>query len=97
MGSVIFHTVIAFVGCTIIGSLVDAIAQIAFPEVTAEIVIAITAIPVAILINPVTMVTAVIIAVISAVVIPNVAVVVLPTAVVVPTTIMTTVSGLTVV
>ena len=35
-------------GCTIIGSLVDAIAQIAFSEGMAEIVIAITAIPIAI-------------------------------------------------
>ena len=94
MGSVIFHTAITFVGCSIVGSLVDAIAQIAFPEVAAEIVIAITAIPVAILINPA---TTAIIAVISAVVIPNVAAVVLPMAIVVPTTIMTTVSALSVV
>ena len=94
MGSVIFHTAITFVGCSIIGSLVDAIAQIAFPEVAAEIVIAITVIPVAILINPA---AAAIIAVILAVVIPNVAAVVLPMTVVVPTTIMTTVSALTVV
>ena len=97
MGSVIFHTAITFVGCSIVGSLVDAIAQIAFPEVAAEIVIAITVIPVAILINPATVVTAAIIAVITAVVIPNVMAVVLSTAVVVPTTIMTTVSALMVV
>ena len=80
-----------FVGCTIIGSLVDAIAQIAFPEVTAEIVIAITAIPVAILINPVTMVTTAIVMVVSSIIVLVVA------AVVIPTTIMTTVSALTVV
>ena len=94
MGSVIFHTAITFVGCSIIGSLVDAIAQIAFPKVAAEIVITITAIPVAILINPA---IAVIVTVISAVVISNVVVVILPVAVVVPTTIMTTVFALTVV
>ena len=81
----------------IMGSLVDTITQIAFSEVMAEIVIAITAIPVAILINPATVVTVVIIAVISAVVILNVTAVVLLTVVVVPTTIMTTISALTVV
>ena len=48
MGSVIFHTAIAFVGCTIVGSLVDAIAQITSSKVMAEIVIAIAAILVAI-------------------------------------------------
>ena len=97
VGSIIFHTVIAFMGCTIIGSLVNAIVQIVFFEVMAEIVIAITAISVAILINPATVVIAAIIVVVSAVVVPNVATVVLPTAVVIPTTIMTTVSALTVV
>ena len=48
MGSIIFHTAIAFMGCTIVGSLVDAIAQIAFSKVMAEIIIAIMAILVAI-------------------------------------------------
>ena len=48
VGSIIFHTAIAFVGCTIVGSLVDAIAQIVSSEVMAEIVIAIAAISVAI-------------------------------------------------
>ena len=91
MGSIIFHTVIAFVGCTIVGSLVDAIAQIAFSEVMAEIVIAITAIPVATLDNPATAVITAIIAVVSAVVVPVAAVIV------VPTTIMATVPALTVV
>ena len=97
MGGIIFHTVIAFVGCTIVGSLVDAIAQIAFSEVMAEIVIAITAISVAIQIGPATVVFTAIIAVVSAVVIPNIATVVLPTAVVIPTTVVATVSALTVV
>ena len=91
VGSIIFHTAIAFVGCTIIGSLVDAIAQIAFSEVMAEIVIAITAIPIAALVDPATMVIMAIVAVFSSIIIPVVA------AVVVPTTIMTTVSALTVV
>ena len=75
----------------IVGSLVDAIAQITFSKVMAEIIIAITAISVAILLNPATMVIAAIITVVSAVVVPNVA------AVVVPTTIMATVSALMVV
>ena len=97
MDSIIFHTTIAFMGCTIVGSLVDAIAQIASSEVMSEIVIAITAISVAIQISPATMVFVAIIAVVSAVVVPNVAAVVLPTAVVIPTTIMATVSALTVV
>ena len=48
MGSIIFHTAIAFVGCTIVGTLVDAIAQIMSSEVMAEIVIAIVVISVAI-------------------------------------------------
>ena len=78
-------------GCTIVGSLINAIAQIAFSEVMAEIVIAITAIPVATLVNPATAVIVAIIAVVSVVVILVVA------AVVVLTTIMTTVSALTVV
>ena len=78
-------------GCTIVGSLVNAIAQIAFSEGMAEIVIAITAIPVATLVNPVTVVITAIIAVFLAVVIPVVA------AVVVPTTTMATVSALMVV
>ena len=91
MGSIIFHTAIAFVGCTIVGSLVNAIAQIVFSEGMAEIVIAITAIPVATLVNPTTTVITAIIAVVSAVVVPVVA------AVVVPTTIMATVSALTVI
>ena len=57
----------------------------------AEIVIAITVIPIAPLVDPATMVITVIVAVVSVVVIPVVA------AVVVPTPIMTTVSALTVV
>ena len=48
MDSIIFHTAIAFMGCTIIDSLVDAIAQITSSEVMVEIVIAITTISVAI-------------------------------------------------
>ena len=88
MGSIIFHTAIAFVGCMIVGSLVDVIAQITSTEVMAEIVIAITSIPIATLINPVIVVIVAIIAVVSAVVILVVMVVV------VPTTIMTTVSAL---
>jgi len=91
MGSIVFHTMMTFVGCTIVGSLVDAIAQIAFSEVMAEIVIAITAIPIAALVDPATMVIMAIVAVFSSIIIPVVA------AVVVPTTIMTTVSALTVV
>ena len=71
VGSVIFHTAIAFMGCTIIGSLVDAIAQITSSEVMAEIVIAITVISVAIQISPATTVFAVIIAVVSAVSYPT--------------------------
>ena len=97
VGSIIFHTAIAFVGCTIVGSLVDAIAQIAFSEVMAEIVIAITAILVATLINPATVVITAIIVVVPAVVIPEVMTVVIPTTVVVPATIMATVFALTVV
>jgi hypothetical protein len=73
------------------GSLVDAIARIAFSEVMAEIVIAITVIPDATLVSPATMDITVIVMVVSAVVVPTVA------AAVVPTTIMTTVSTLTVV
>ena len=83
MGSIIFQTAIAFVGCTIIGSLVNAIAQIAFSEGMAEIVIAIMAIPIAALADPMTTVITVIVIVVPAVV--------------VSTTIMTTVSALTVV
>jgi hypothetical protein len=78
-------------GCTIVGSLVDAIAQIVFSKVMAEIVIAITAIPVATLVNPATAEFTAIVMVVSAVVVPVVA------AVIVPTTIMATVSALTVV
>ena len=91
MGSIIFHTAIAFVGCTIVGYLVNAIAQIAFSEGMAEIVIAITAIPIATLVDPATAVITAIVTVVSTVVVPVVAVVV------VPVTIMTTVSALTVV
>ena len=91
MGSIIFHTTIAFVGCTIVGSLVNAIAQIAFSEVMAQIIIAITAIPVATLVNPATAVIVAIVVVVSAVVVLVVA------AVVVPTTIMATVPALMVV
>ena len=82
---------IAFVGCTIIGSLVNAIVQIAFSEGMAEIVIAITAIPIATLVDPTTMVITAIVAVVSSIIVLVVA------AVVIPTTIMTTVSTLTVV
>ena len=91
MGSIIFHTAIAFVGCTIVGSLINAITQIVFSEVMVKIVIAITAIPVPTMDNPMTAVITVIIAVVSAVVIPVAA------AIVVPTTIMATVPALTVV
>jgi hypothetical protein len=59
---------IAFVGCTIVGSLVNAITQIAFSEGMAEIIIAITVILIDTLVNPVTTVIMVIVAVISAVV-----------------------------
>ena len=88
VGSIIFHTAIAFVGCTIVGSLVNAIA---FSEGMAEIAIAITTIPIATLVNPATTVITAIITVVSAVVAPVVV------AVIVPTTIMATVSALTVV
>ena len=91
MGSIIFHTAIAFVRCTVVGSLVNVIAQIAFSKGMAEIVIAITAIPIAILVDPTTVVTMAIVAVVSSIIVPVVA------AVVIPTTIMTTVSALTVV
>ena len=84
MGSIIFHTAIAFVGCTIVGSLVNAIEQIAFSEGMVEIIIAITVIPIAIWISSATVVIAAIIAVV-------------PAAVVVLATIMATVSSLTVV
>ena len=84
-------------GCTIVGSLVNAIAQIAFSKVMAEIIIAITAIPIATLVNPTTTVITVIIVVVSAVVILVVAVVVVLMVVVVLTTIMATVSALTVI
>jgi len=77
--------------CMIIGSLVNAIAQITFSEGVAEIVIAITTIPIATLVDSTTVVITAIVAVVTAVVVPVVA------AVVVPTTIMTTVSTLTVV
>ena len=91
MGSIIFHAAIAFVGCTIVGSLVNAIAQIAFSEGMAEIVIAITAILIATLVDPVTAVITAIVAVVWSIIVPVVA------AVVLPTIIMTTVSALTVV
>jgi hypothetical protein len=90
MGSVIFHAAIAFMGCTIIGSLVDASAQITSDEVMAKIVIAIW-------ISPATVVITAIVAVIPAVVASNAVAVTLPAAVVVPTTIITTVSALTIV
>jgi len=87
------------VGCTIVGSLVNAIAQIVFSEGMAEIVIAITAISIATLVDPATTVIMVIVVVVSSIIVPVVAAVVVPVvaAVVVPTTIMTTVSALTVV
>ena len=88
---------IAFVGCTIVGSLVNAITQIVFSEGMAEIVIAITAIPIAPLVDSTTVVIMVIVTVVSAIIIPDVATVVLPTAVVILTTIAATVSALTVV
>ena len=78
-------------GCTIVGSLVNAIAQIAFSEGMAEIIIAITAIPIATLVDPATAVITAIVAVVSLIIVPVVA------TVVVPTTIMTTVSALMVV
>ena len=68
----------AFVGCTIVGSLVDAIAQIAFSKVMAEIVIAIAAISIAIRISPATVVIVAIVAVVPAVIVPT-AVVILAT------------------
>ena len=91
MSSIIFHMAIAFVGCTIVGSLVNAIAQIAFSEGMEKIVIAITAIPIATLVDPATVVITTIVVVVSSIIVPVVA------AVVVPTTIMTIVSALTVV
>ena len=91
VSSIIFHTAIAFVGRTIVGSLVNAIAQIAFSEGMTEIVIAITAIPIATLVDPATVVIMMIIVVVSSIIVLVVA------AVVVPTTIMTTVSILKVV
>ena len=86
-------------GCTIVGSLVNAITQIAFSEGIAEIVIAVMAILIATLVDPATIVITAIVAVVSSIIIPFVAVVVVPifAVVVVPTTIMTTVSTLTVV
>jgi ABC-type dipeptide/oligopeptide/nickel transport system permease subunit len=72
----------------IVGSLVNAIAQIAFSEGMAENVIAITAIPIATLVDPA---TAVIMAIVA------VAVVLVVVAVVIPTTIMTIVFALMVV
>ena len=99
VGGIIFHTAIAFVGCTIVGSLVNAIARIAFSEGMEEIVIAIMATPIATLVNPATVVITAIVVVVSAVVVPVVAadVVSVVAAVVVPITIMTTISALTVV
>ena len=91
MGSIVLHTAMTFVGCTIVGSLVDVIVQITFSEVMAEIVIAITAIPDATLVSPTTVDITAIVTVVSVVVVPVVA------AVVVPTTIMATVSTLMVV
>ena len=78
-------------GCTIVGSLVNAITQIAFSEGMVEIVIAITVIPIAILVDPTTVVTTTIVVVVLSIIVLVVA------AVVIPTTIMTTVSALTVV
>ena len=71
MGSVILHTAVAFVGCSIIGSLVDASAQIPSIEVMAEIVIAIAAILIAIWISSATVVIAAIVAVVPAVIVPT--------------------------
>ena len=65
--------------------------QITFSEGMAEIVIAITAIPIATLVDPATAVIMTIVAVVSSIIVPVVA------AVVIPTTIMTTVSALMVV
>ena len=86
VGGIIFHMAIAFVGCTIVGSLVNVITQIAFSEVMAEIVIAITVIPIAPLVDPATVVTTAIVTVVSLIIVPVVA------AVVIPTTIMATVT-----
>ena len=90
VGSIIFHAAIALVGCTIVGSLVDAITQITSSEVVAEIVIAIAVISVAIQISHATVVVA-------AVVVLDVAAIVLSTAVVISTAIMAAVSALTVI
>ena len=57
-------------GCTIVGSSVNAIAQIMFSEGMAEIVIAVMATPIATLVNPTTMVITAIVVVVSPVVIP---------------------------
>ena len=65
----------------------------------AEIVIAITAISIATLVDPATAVMTAIVAIVSLIIVPVVAAVVVPVvvAVVVPTTVMTTVFALTVV
>ena len=68
-------------GCTIVGSLVNAIAQIVFSEGMVEIVIAITAIPIATLVDPATTVITAIVAVVSSIIVPVVAAVVVPTTV----------------
>ena len=72
VGGIIFYTAIAFVGCRIVGSLVNTIAQIVFSEVMAEIVIAITAISVAAQVEPATVVITEIITVFSSIVVPTI-------------------------
>ena len=71
VGGVILHTAVAFVGCSVVGSLVDASAQIPSTEVMVEIVIAIAVIPIAIWISSTTVVIAAIVAVVPAVIVPT--------------------------
>ena len=78
VGSVIFHTAITFMGRSIVGSLVDASAQIPSTEVMAEIIIAIAAIPIAIWISSATVVIAAIVAVVPAVIVPTTVVILAP-------------------
>ena len=78
MGGVILHTAMAFIGCSIVGSLVEASAQIASTEVMAKIVIAIAAISNSIRIGPTIAVIVAIVVVVSAVIVPT-AVVILAT------------------
>ena len=99
MCGVVFYAADAFMRCVVVGPLINVTAQITLAEGLVEIVIAITAIPIATLVDPTTVVITAIVAIVSSIIIPVVAVVVIPVvaAVIVPTTIMTTVSALTVV